>query len=365
MKAAARVRSKFLDEKYLGPEPDISLDASVINLALAYNWYNYFYSIDDSKEFAIFFLRENNADPKMIRALEAVEPINFGNIGWNCRILSNGGTLPLDIKTRMWKKLKGLSSEKEQIVTNTEEPAVNVQDRISNRVSEFIGDIEVEIDNFIKVKKSSFDINQYIRDKNLKAIHAQKIARYYKDLYSEVFDAVNGNDDQLKEAYSRWKKPDLKKYLEFIKSIVSSAETLYITSKAARKPRKKKIKPASAIVSKIKYLTKDEKLDIISRPSTEIVGANQLWTFNIGTKLLSQYVAIGSTGLTVNGSKVVGYDEKLSFARVLRKPKEQLKALLDAGKPALKKYMESIKTKQKAVNGRINTNVLLVRIVKQ
>jgi hypothetical protein len=73
---------------------------------------------------------------------------------------------------------------------------------------------------------------------------------------------------------------------------------------------------------------------------------------------------MGPAGLSVKGSSIVGYDEKTSIVKKLRKPTEQLNKLMQGGKIVLRKFMEDIKCKSKEATGRINNEVVLLRIIK-
>jgi hypothetical protein len=167
----------------------------------------------------------------------------------------------------------------------------------------------------------------------------------------------------LKEAYSHYKKSQLKAYVEFLRSIVSCAETTATTVKA-RKPRKKKEKPASAIVAKLKFKEKDDEYKVASVDPKQIVGCNQLWVFNTKYRTMAVYNAMGPAGLNVKGSTLIGFDEKTSVIKKLRKPDEQIKKLMDGGKIILRKYMDDIKCKPKEATGRINNETVLLRVIK-
>jgi hypothetical protein len=145
---------------------------------------------------------------------------------------------------------------------------------------------------------------------------------------------------------------------------VSAAETRAVVAKTVRKPRKKKEKPASVVVSKLKYKEKDETYNVVSVDPKQIVGANQLWVFNSKYRTLAVYNAMGPAGLNVKGSTLTGWDEKTSVVKTLRKPTEQLNRLKDGGKIVLRKFMDEIKCKPKTATGRINKDVVLVRIIK-
>mgnify|MGYP006286230745 CR=1 FL=1 len=74
-------RPKFADEKYLGPEPSVTALSSETDLAQAYNWFNYFYTSDDAKNFTISYLKSIKYDQVIIRRLLQVKSIDLHNIG--------------------------------------------------------------------------------------------------------------------------------------------------------------------------------------------------------------------------------------------------------------------------------------------
>ncbi len=369
-KTAKKARGKFVDEKYLGPEPDLEEGCNTLDLAKAYNWYNYFYTSEDAKGFVLTYLKQIKHNKEVIKRLSQAENWRFNTVGWNCRILFNKGYLPDDVQERMWQKIDEIANA--VIVTDVEEdevieptkPVISIQERIANKAAELIGDIEEELDKFYLNNKEVFLAKKWFQGKGIKPQIAAKIAEYYKPLYSEVFDAIEGKDEQLKEAYAHWKKPALKAYLEILREIIGQADVQAAVAKATRKPRKKKEKPAAEIVKNLKFKVSDDEYKINSIKPTEILGCNQLWVFNSKTRTLSVYNAMGPAGLSIKGTTLTGFDEKTSLTKKLRKPSEQLKLLIDAGKVNLRKFMDNIKCVPKVANGRINMDTVLVRAIK-
>jgi hypothetical protein len=257
---------------------------------------------------------------------------------------------------------KAEEAQEDSVRHSSKSTVVSIQERIANRANELIADLEVLLDAYYRDGRQ-FKMSDWIIKNNVKPQIAQRIATYYKPLYSEAFDALNGKDEQLKEGYSHYKKAQLKAYVEFLRSIVSCAETTATIVKA-RKPRKKKEKPVSVIVSKLKYKAKDDELKLVSVDPKQIVGCNQLWVFNTKYRTLAVYNAMGPAGLNVKGSTVIGFDEKTSIVKKLRKPTEQLNKLMQGGKIILRKYMDEVKCKPKEATGRINNETVLLRIIK-
>lgn len=367
------VRGKFADEKYLGSEPDLRGNVTDAQVIQAYNWYNYFYDSDQAKVWVMDYLKEfHKSEKELIRNANRIDANLCRTSGWTCRVLLLGGNLSNELKERNEARIRSLAAraartesgnrETEEVKKEEVKPVISIQERIINRANDLIADIEDHLDNFYR-DGTVFKPSDWLTKNDVKPQIAQRIADYYKPLYAELYDALNGKDNQLKEAYASWKKTKLKIYMEFVKSIVSAAETRATIAKI-RKPRKKKEKPASAIVSKLKFKEKDDEYKIVSVDPKQIVGCNQLWVFNTKYRTLAVYNAMGPAGLNVKGSTLTGFDEKTSSVKTLRKPNEQLKKLLDGGKVVLRKFMDEIKCKPKIATGRINKETVLVRIIK-
>ena len=372
------VRGKFADEKYLGAEPDLRGDITNAQIINAYNWYNYFYDADQAKAWVIEYLKEfHKTEKELIKNANRIDANSCRTSGWNCRILLLGGDLPEDIRDRNEARIRALASRANSIHGESDaegnkaeeasreevKQVISIQERVTNRANELIGEIEEHVDNYYR-DGTAFNAASWLSNREVKPMIAQKIADYYKPLYAEIFDALQNKDDQLREAYSKWKRPKLKIYLEFIRGIIAAAETRATIVKATRKPRKKKEKPASAIVAKLNYKEKDDEYKLVSVDPKQIIGCTQLWVFNTKYRTMAVYNAMGPAGLNVKGSTLTGFDEKTSIVKKLRKPTEQVNKLLEGGKVILRKYMDEIKCKPKEATGRINKETVLVRIIK-
>ena len=390
-KAAKKARGKFVDEKYLGPEPDLSgRNPTTTELAKAYNWYNYFYNNDDAKGFVLdYFKKHHKGDKDLIRDINNCPSYNLRNLGWSCRIIINGGNLPASVRLEEAARaiirsniVSRISSaegegdtgdetarddageESSDEDSQTSQKVQTIQVRIKNKAMDLIADIEDEIDNFINNNESKFKVAEWLRQKDVKPQLALRIASFYKPLYSELFDAYEAKDDDLKKAYSRYKKPQLRAYMEFVREIVSACEARAEVIKVVRKPRKKKQKTPQQLVARLRYKEKDDTYNLTSVKPTEIIGCNQLWVFNTKNKQLTVYNAMGPAGLNIKGSSLTGYDEKISITKTLRKPNETLKDVLSGGKVTMRKLMDGLRTKPKPANGRINPEIILVRVIK-
>jgi len=132
-------------------------------------------------------------------------------------------------------------------------------------------------------------------------------------------------------------------------------------AKVNKKPRATKTKPKEKIVEKLKCLKSDETLKLVSINPVDIVGAKELWVYNIKTRKIGKYVAAEFNDLSVKGTSITGFSETLSVQKTLRKPAEQLKEFKAAGKVQLRKFLDDIKAVDIKLNGRVNEDTILLK----
>lgn len=367
-KAVAVRRPKFVDEKYLGPEPTVSEDSTQVEMSNAYTWFNYFYSSEDAIKFTVSYLKSIKHDNDEIKKLSRIKSYDYPNwVGWHCRLLGQGSTLPDGLWDKTVERIRSLASEApggedegEPVVAPVK--VVSIQERINSKASDLIGELEEHLDVFFKEGVVQFDVKKWSLEKGIKPQIAKRIVEHFRPQYEEINEALTGKDKELVEAYAGWRKPVLKIMVLFIKRIMDHMIELDSAGQAVRKPRKKKAKPASQLVAKLKY--KETEGDLKSVNPCDIIGAAQLWAYNTKTRTLSVYNAVGASGLSVRGTTLTGFDPESSITKKLRKPEAVIKPLLDGGKIYLRKVMENISTKEAPANGRINVDTILLRVIK-
>jgi hypothetical protein len=265
-----------------------------------------------------------------------------------------------------------------------------IQERIRDQSQDMIEDIDEWLEGWIADPETfdpkSFDFKKHFNKLQPSQAHARKMKTFYSDVL-EDFDELermptagqlkkmdeHTQDQwaQLKEGYAHLKKGDIKKFRTAIDELMAALDFIIDSAKANRKPRKAKPKSATKVVEKLKYAKTDEKYKLASIDPSIIVGANELWVFNTKTRKLGKYVAQNidpkgmgrdGTGLSVKGTTIIGFNEKESIQKTLRKPDEQLKAFKGAGKVALRKFMDEIATTDTKLNGRCNPDTVLLKV---
>ena len=66
------------------------------------------------------------------------------------------------------------------------------------------------------------------------------------------------------------------------------------------------------------------------------------------------------SGLSVKGTTIIGYDEEKSVQRTIRKTAEFLPQLKKATRAKTEKLIQSLKTTETKLNGRINGETILI-----
>ena len=240
-------------------------------------------------------------------------------------------------------------------------PKISIQDRLQNKVEDFISAVEGQADDFVDSGyKMKYDPYNHMLEVGCKAAHARKMRPFYVDCYNELVDVYNKEDEYYVEAWSHLKPKYHKKMMDFYGIIVDDLDRIIKNSTAQRKPRKKKTLSASRLVKKLKYQQVFNDLKLVSVNPEKIIGATELWVYNTRYKTLGVYHAVNTVrGLSVKGCTIQHFDEDTSVQKTARKPQDILSVLT---KRSLKKQLNHMKTKEQIMTGRINAQTILLGV---
>jgi hypothetical protein len=257
-------------------------------------------------------------------------------------------------------------SEEVKVETKPNVYTPSIQERVRDASMLMTEEIETAIESF-QLDPEAFDpkafkILNVLKAKQAKAAHARIIREFYTRDLEELVEAASTKDEQLKEAYSHLTKVQLRKITAFYQEIVSACEMLAQEAKVNRKPKAKKAVPAEKIIAKLKYKKADEPLKLVSINPADILGAKELWIYNTKSRKLGKYIASEFADLGVKGTTITGFDEHKSVQKTLRKPADQLKEFKAAGKVALRKFLDDINAVDTKMNGRINDEIMLLKV---
>jgi hypothetical protein len=258
------------------------------------------------------------------------------------------------------------TDDSEEVEVKPTGPVVSIQDRVREASYKMTEEIETAIEAFQTDPETfdpkAFKVLNLLKAHQAKAAHARVIKDFYARDLDELTEAAATKDEQLKEAYSHLSKVQLRKITAFYQEIVSACEMLAQEAKVNRKPKAKKAVPAEKIVAKLKYKKADEPLKLVSISPADILGAKELWTYNTKSRKLGKYVAEEFQDLGVKGTTITGFNEVKSVQKTLRKPADQIKEFKAAGKVVLRKFLEDINAVDTRMNGRINEDIILLKI---
>lgn len=274
--------------------------------------------------------------------------------------------------------------EKKQ-VENIYKPSI--QERIREQTTHMVQDFEQALDDFVDHKIIDFKTIKplsRLRQLQCKQPHARIISGFYEQQiaeYKELLDppSTKGMTEQeidyakqLKEAYSMYSKPQVKKVHDFLVAVISACDSIIAESKANRKPRKVSAKSPEKIVEKLKYKVSDEKYAISSIQAHKMIGANCLVVFNAKNRKLGIYYTSmedptgtrrEGSGLNLKGQTLQRYDEKRSVWWTLRKPTEQLQEVKSLNtRKKFENWIEKLTTTPTMMNGRLNPETILIGV---
>jgi len=243
------------------------------------------------------------------------------------------------------------------IQDRTRDAAMKMTEEIENAYASFQTDPEA-------FDPKAFKVLNLLKSQQAKAAHARIIRDYYARDLAELEELASGaGDEQLKEGYKHRSRKQIKNFITFLTEIQNACNMLMQEAKVNKKPRKTKAVSKDKLVAKLKFKKTDEPLKLVSVNPADIIGAQELWVFNSKTRKLGKYVAEEFKELGIKGTTITGFSEMKSVQKTLRKPVEQIKAFKEAGKVALRKFLEDINSVDTKMNGRINEDTLLLKVV--
>jgi hypothetical protein len=236
----------------------------------------------------------------------------------------------------------------------------NIQDRLNEKTSEIIGELEGIFDDIAMGVKNPAKLYEYLVSNNVVQSQLGKYESLYSKRKAELVEAQGKEDAQLKEGYSNFKLSDLKRMVTWINDLLAAVEQYRGVKQATKKARVKKAPSKEKLIAKLKYAKDDKALKLVSINPATILDAQELWVYNSKTRKLGKYVAEAHQSLSVKGTGIINFDTVKSTSKTLRKPAEKLAEFAKAGKIQLRKFLDDIKATETLLNGRISTDIVLV-----
>lgn len=357
-------RSKFADTKFTGIEPPKNVNILTNNdpqYRHAHYWYNYYFDVDDTKDWLTNYLQTNSYDQKIVKYIKSLPSWKISpTIGRIAKLLSRGWSLPSDTIDFFKKSIEDLT--KSSVVVDPpviKKTTTNPQDRVSAKVSDILAKFDAHVDSFSSDQSYKFSLYNFLTVEKSPPAATTAILSLAKDMVTEI---------EAKEGYEYLTKEQQKKYVLFFKTCVNDCNSFLTNAKTmkktTRKPRKVREKSAEKLVSKVKYLKEAPELKLVSILPQEIIKAQSVWVYDNKYRKLTVYNSKGPEGLTVKGTTILNFDENTSIQKRLRKPEEILPQVTSGGKVTLRKLMDQIKTIHIVPTGRLNGDIIIIRAIK-
>jgi len=359
--------------RFVEYEPDVKIltpetDDYAINLMRTMTWY----STEKTKTDARKYMREyvKSTMPSELKIFDQVKDVNIVNsYGWISRIIMRDGQISNNHLIKFTSYLKNTLNNIDAsippiVVKNTSSaPRISIQDAMKEKISEYIGELEGSFDTMIK-DKTDFSLYKNLQANTIPKPYVPDVKEWVKKKLREFIEVYEGKDTQIVEAYSNYTKKELKSLVKTLAQFIEECDKYTEFKKANRKIRIIKPKAPGIQVKALKFKKEDIDLGLKSVSPTEIIGALQVWFYNCKTRKLITYKTGDGPGIQVKGTCLQNYEPDMSSQKTLRKPAEQIKNLMASNKVQLRKFMDTIPTKEQSVNGRTAAEMIILKVIK-
>ena len=222
-------------------EPNFETPLSETGLLRALQWYNINSNSKKSKSYLVSYLRSIKSPMTTTIEKHVHESQMINTCGYVARLLGRGIEIPEGSLEYFKKGVKEIYDRglelKEETDNAPPQPIPQPKPKIPQLDMKF-GEVLHEIDEYInsECKKSDFRIKKWLAGHRLNKKYAKSCAN---EIQKEV-DFINGaldGDKELREAYSVYNKPSLRRLGKFLEGMVNDC-----LEYAKPAPRRKKVK---------------------------------------------------------------------------------------------------------------------------
>lgn len=292
-----------------------------------------------------------NRDVDELVHWSALDNWQYATVGRMTWCIQHGAAMPEDVAVWFDAKIAELLTVKGVVVDEEPERKLGVAQRRNLEYTNLYS----RIDALCRNHKDSIDqIEDSVRKLlSVSEPNQQMLKRLYEHYKESFNDAIREKDNPL-----------VMETIDPLIAVVNLLATSTGNAKAIRDSRgatSKSIKQAA----KVKFKTVDLDTDMASISPAMIPGSKMIIVYNSKNRKLAVYVA-ESESLGIKNTKITGFDQALSYAKTLRKPKQVLPGLRDA--TSIKRVDlvigEYVKGKKHTVNGKLNKDTLLIKVFK-
>jgi len=267
------------------------------------------YKATDLVQDIYYWMKENGYSKTDITAAKKAPNHGVHTLGISCKLLNMGMPDYNKKHDEYWQSLAGTTGElkptsdwvknkvaelieKGKVVVEevkAEEKAKKnvyvptIQERLKEQAFIQAEAIDEWLEGWVRDPKTfdpkGFNFKKHFQELNVTQAHARKLKAFYAhelEDYDELermptagqLKKMSDHDAdmwlQLKEGYAHLVKSDITKFRTAINELMAALDFVIDAAKATRKPRKPKVRSASKVVEKLKFLKVDEKFKLAS-----------------------------------------------------------------------------------------------------
>jgi len=239
-------------------------------------------------------------------------------------------------------------------------PAVKLMRKINNTIMQELLDLE---DKWIDGDDATINIYDRFKYHGLTNTAISHVKPMIEGWLLDYEDAYYKRCDQAVEGYSHLKRSTLNHRIKVCKAMLEDLERIRSATKATRNVKVKRPKSVDKQVARVQYKKEDNDFKIVSINPIQIPTKARLYAFNTKSKMIIEYVTESVNGFEISGSTIKNFSKGLSRTICLRKPLDFLPIVLQKTPKQIDAAWQTLKTKTKVPNGRINKDTILLRVL--
>ena len=239
-------------------------------------------------------------------------------------------------------------------------PAVRLMRKINNTIMQELLDLE---DKWIDGDDATINIYDRFKYHGLTNTAISHVKPMIEGWLLDYEDAYYKRCDQAVEGYSHLKRSTLNHRIKVCKAMLEDLERIRSATKATRNVKVKRPKAVDKQVARVQYKKEDNDYKIVSINPIQIPTKTRLYAFNTKSKMVIEYVTESVNGFEISGSTIKNFSKGLSRTICLRKPLDFLPIVLQKTPKQIDAAWQTLKTKTKVPNGRINKDTILLRVL--
>jgi len=346
-----RTEQYLINLKYMGNEPEYTGPLSDLEYSSALTWYNYMCTKSDARSYLETYLKAASRldELRLIKTLPDSRLIDHPC--WIARMLTRGLKLKQRSIDHMNKKITEmlvtsikLDKEETKLQEPDEKKVVNIQDRIREKTSNYIGMYDEELDR----EGWTIDTYAWLQKNEVPPTMASKFIEYYEPIALEAVELTTKDcDPQLREGYKSLSKDQLKQRATFYTTLIADV-TRYVTNTKLKN---------------FKYMKDCKDLKLTSVSVDRLIGAQEAYLYNTKYHTLSVLYALDRGGLDVSGTTLKKYNEETSgtYRIGLKKAVTTLESILTGGKRLVAKTLGEFK-KQDTCQDRSSEHTIVLKL---